>query len=385
MFLTDYQSELESYLAQAAELLGGAARPVRLDWALQTTLDKELRLEDRRGLGGSPPVLWMDRSKRGHFMQSGVELRRWDTPDGTIRVVRVLIPCGDSPVESFWAVRRDEVRRFYRAVRRHIRSERQDPAPILPEEDLKRLWDNTVGFLRRGQDQMARYGVTPKRGVLLLGEPGNGKTMACRWLAAECQRHGLEWQTVSAETFEDARINRSVPSLFCLDSPGIILFDDFDSALRDRANHGETDRQATFLSELDGVDQKSGVVFLFTTNSALHELDPAMRRPGRIDVVIRFPSPAAPLRRRLIRERWHEDILGGIDLPQAVADTDGFSFAEVEEAKKLLVLRHVETGAWDWPWVRAEMEARREAQRSPRPIGFRPGTNGHRERMKIEG
>jgi len=371
--LSKYQIELDDCLAQAAELLGRPAQPVWLEWELEKSLLEMAVLEARRGLGRQPAVFALDRSKRGHELYVGIERYRWQTEEGPIRIARVVLPCG-TDVEDFWAVPQAEYRRFYRRLRRHVRDQ-QAPAPVMPDADRKRLWDNTIGFLRCGQDELRRYGVTPKRGLLLLGEPGNGKTMACRWLAGECRRRGLAWKTVTSEMYDDARAAREVPTLFRLDSPGVILFDDFDAALRDR-EESQTEKHSTFLSELDGMDQKRGIVYLFTSNAKLDELDPAMCRPGRLDVVIRFPKPDARLRRCLIATRWHEDLLAGVDVEAVVADTQGFSFAELEEAKKLLVIRYVDTRRWDWPWVRRAMLARHTAAEPKRPIGFGASTNG---------
>lgn len=381
MFLANYQSELQHYLAQAGELLGGSALPVWLDWTLQWKLRQRLRWEARRGLGCEPPVLSIDLSKRGHGLAVGIERCRWETDEGPIRVARIELPCEGSLVGEFWAVRTQDYRRFYRCLRRLARQQEDHEPPILPKVEQQRLWDNTIGFLRFGQEEMQRYSVTPKRGVLLSGEPGNGKTMACRWLAAECARHGLDWKCVTMQTYEDARNSSQVSELFHLDSPGVILFDDFDTALRDRRESGDLLKQSTFLTELDGVEQKTGVVYLFTSNLRADELDPAMCRPGRIDLILPFPRPDASLRRRLIEERWHADIVGGIDVDRAVGDTAGLSFAELEEAKKLLVMRHVETGAWDWPWVRSSLVCRAEDRRPMRPIGF--AASAYREESAI--
>jgi len=372
--VSKYQTELDDCLAQAAELLGGPAQPVWLEWELEKSLLELATLEARRGLGRQAPLFTLDRTKRGHELSIGIERYRWQTEEGPLRIARVVLPCG-AHVEDFWAVPRDDYRRFYRRLRRHVRAQQALP-PIMPEADRKRLWDNTIGFLRCGQAELRRYGVKPKRGLLLLGEPGNGKTMACRWLAGECRRRGLEWKTVTAELYDDARASRSVPSLFRLDSPGIILFDDFDAPLRDREETLQTDKHSTFLGELDGMEQKQGIVYLFTSNAKLDELDRAMCRPGRLDVVIRFPKPDARLRRRLIRTRWHEDLVAGLDVEAVVTETRGFSFAELEEAKKLLVIRYVETRRWDWPWVRQALLARHSAGEPKRPIGFGAGTNG---------
>ena len=59
-----------------------------------------------------------------------------------------------------------------------------------------------------------------------------------------------------------------------------------------------------------------------------------------------FPRPDAALRRRLI-ESWHAEIVSQLDLERLVAETDGCSFAEVDEVKKLLVLGYVDQGHWN--------------------------------------
>jgi len=378
MFLAEYQSEFKQFLAQAARLLGGPARPVRLDWELELTLRKQITLEARHGLGREPAVLRFDRSKRGHEMEAGTERYRWQTPEGPIRIVRVVIPfCDQSPIDSFWAVAEADYRRFYRRLRAEVRTREVETPPIMAETEQKRLWDNTIGFLRRGQGELLRYGIAPKRGVLMTGEPGNGKTTACRWLAWQCRRHSLEWRNVTPEMFESARADREVPALFTLGSPGIVLFDDFDAAFCDKDYSSDRDKRATFLAELDGVQQKTGIVYLFASNLAPESIDPAMRRPGRIDVVLGFPKPDAALRRRMVCERWHPDLQAAVDIEAAVVQSDGWSFAELEEARKLLVMRHLDTGSWDWPWVRDCLSGAAVTRRS-RPIGFLANPNdGH--------
>ena len=92
------------------------------------------------------------------------------------------------------------------------------------------------------------YGGRVKRGILLTGAPGNGKTMACRWIWEECRRRRWEYRLVTPDNYIDARKHDAVEGLFGVERSGIVFFDDMDLALRDRETVQETDDQAVFLS-----------------------------------------------------------------------------------------------------------------------------------------
>ena len=97
-------------------------------------------------------------------------------------------------------------------------------------------------------------------------------------------------------------------------------------------------------------------------------------------MIVHFANPSEKLRRRLIVQRWHPELVAGVDLEALVGQTDGYTFAELEEIRKQLVMRRLETGRWDWPSVREEMEHGDRAFGRTRPIGFRhptPGTDGN--------
>src|SRR4029077_11198698 len=102
-----------------------------------------------------------------------------------------------------------------------------------------------------------------KRGVLLTGAPGNGKTMACRWVWEECRRRGWEGRLVTPDAYRQARSSDSIEQLFSVDRCGILFFDDMDLALRDRETVHETEDQAVFLSALDGINVHEGGAFWF--------------------------------------------------------------------------------------------------------------------------
>jgi cell division protease FtsH len=297
-----------------------------------------------------------------------------------VRFVQMHVPFideyGARPGLSFTVVDRKDYRRLYKiALRCRRDSEPPSHPPVLPSEQADLLWKNTIGYLdRKNLRRIKAYGGRARRGVLLTGTPGNGKTMACRWIWEECRWRGWEWRLVTPDTYKAARHScnpqEEVKALFEFDRSGIVFFDDMDLALRDRQVAAETDDQAVFLGALDGISVNEGVVFVFTTNCSLDLIDNAFKRPGRLDLVLHFKAPDARLRRELM-DRWHTDIKACLDLDAAVASTDGYSFAEIEELKNLLVMRFMDTDEWDWSWALKQFADNRDdlgARR--RPLGF---------------
>ena len=125
-----------------------------------------------------------------------------------------------------------------------------------------------------------------------------------------------------------------------------------------------------FLTALDGMKAKSGVVFVFTTNCSLDMIDRAFKRPGRIDISLSFKLPDADLRRQLVR-RWHDDIRAHVIEETVVAATDGNSFAEIEELKNLLAMQFLNHGEWDWDRAFRQFHASRsELTTSRKEVGF---------------
>jgi cell division protease FtsH len=307
---------------------------------------------------------------------------------GGARFARVVAHIhGDYPEEAydFYVVSRtDYVGLFRRAVRASRERGARETPPVMVAEQLEVLRQNTIGYLdRQNLKRIRELGGRPRRGLLLIGPPGNGKTSACRWLLNECLRMGYEHKEVSPDAYQAARKASNpvaaVKDLFAVHRRGVIFFDDMDIALRDRNTVKETDDQAVFLSALDGIEVNEGVVYVFTTNCPLDLIDPAFKRPGRIDLVLHFKVPDATLRRQLI-DRWHEEVRGGIDVDAAVGQTEGFSFAEVEEVKNLLILRHLDTKGWDWDWAMDQFrENRQELASKQGHVGFAPAAsaNGH--------
>ncbi len=375
--LKDYAAD-HRYVLDTIARQAGFAAPVAIDLdEFYAPLVKAARKGAILPLDG---VLVRDWDPDNRRFNPGVQLGLRLYEIEGVRFVRANFPFDNHKncwAFNFVAVDRKDYRKLYKIALK-CRRDQEPPSqpPVLPEDQADLLWKNTIGYLEGANlDRIKAYGGRAKRGVLLTGSPGNGKTMACRWIWEECRRRRWEWRLVTPDAYRQARSNDSIEELFGVERRGIVFFDDMDLALRDRETVRETEDQAVFLSAMDGIAVHEGVVFVFTTNCSLGLIDRAFKRPGRIDLVLHFKAPDADLRRRLFG-RWHEDIRRHLDTEAAVASTDGYSFAEVEELKNLLVMNFMESGAWDWGWALKQFDINRHelANRQRRHVGF--GTGG---------
>jgi cell division protease FtsH len=175
---------------------------------------------------------------------------------------------------------------------------------------------------------------------MLVGRPGCGKTLTCKWLREECIKHNLLYRVVNMEDYRSAAARCNLRSLFKLPAKksGIIFFDDMDAMVQNRKISSNATDLSTFLSELDGLDVVDGVVFIFTTNY-INEADEAFVRPGRIDLWLKFIEPTEALRRKFVAQKFQTELLPTeLIVDEIVQKTHEYTYAEMEEIRKLLCL-----------------------------------------------
>jgi hypothetical protein len=222
-----------------------------------------------------------------------------------------------------------------------------DHPPLLPSGFLEEILKNSIDFLTNYQKFVA-YGTRPARGLVLRGDPGNGKTMTCKWIQVLAKKHDLTVHTYTTADIEAYYKDDMLPSL--MTAANIIFFDDIDISFlsRRKGNDSNSKMACALLSAMDGIgDNKKGVARIFTTNEKVTDIDPAFLRPGRIDKVLTFMPPDAKLRRQVVDSYWHKDIVQAINIDNLVSASEGFSFADLEEVKMLLVQGFVFDGAWN--------------------------------------
>lgn len=273
-------------------------------------------------------------------------LTEWNirTLNGTItawkwRGILDVYPIGNSVV----ILRKKDLKTFYRLLLSYRRGrELEITPPVLPQGVLNEIYINTIGFLSRAKgrrDLYKKHNIPYKRGILLAGNPGCGKTMTLKWLRRMCQVEGLETRVVTLEDYKNAASRGNVASLFRLPPKkcGLLFFDDMDVMVKDRKTGLSDGPLQTFLTNLDGINTTDGTVFVFTTN-VIKELDEAFVRPGRIDLFITFRPPSKQMRKRFISERFCKELLEDIDEVSIADRTKGYTFAELEEIRKLLTI-----------------------------------------------
>lgn len=170
-----------------------------------------------------------------------------------------------------------------------------------------------------------------RRGYLLHGPPGNGKTSVVRVMASHpgISIAAINWGDADAD---DAALS----SLFTWaveHGPTIIVMEDLDRHFSSESGHRPKHRisLAHFLNCLDGIATSDGVIVVATANNP-HALDPAiLSRPGRFDRVVEFKPPSEALRAEYIRGK----IRGAVSEEETFAmarRSAGFSFAQLREA-----------------------------------------------------
>ena len=181
---------------------------------------------------------------------------------------------------------------------------------VLPEETLALIERNTLGFAQRAE-QLARLGLSARKGVLLCGPPGTGKTLIVRWLAGALA--GYTKLIVSAGHY--ALLEESLEIARAL-QPTLVVLEDVDLVGGHRdgpwAVGGSTLNM--LLNAMDGLAPEARMLFVLTTNRP-EVLEPALAaRPGRVDQVIEVGLPGET-QRRLLVERY----AGGLRVAKGLA------------------------------------------------------------------
>ena len=206
----------------------------------------------------------------------------------------------------------------------------------LPEE--REELQEVVEFLKYPK-KFIDMGARIPKGILLVGQPGTGKTLLAKAVAGEA---GVPFFSISGSDFVEMYVGvgaSRVRDLFAeakAKAPCIVFIDEIDAVGRQRGaglGGGHDERAQTLnqlLVEMDGFGTNSGVIVLAATNRP-DILDPALQRPGRFDRQIVVPAPDVKAREEILALYAKKKKLSGeIDLGVLAKNTAGFTGADLE-------------------------------------------------------
>ena len=196
-----------------------------------------------------------------------------------------------------------------------------------------------VDFLKNPKKYQRLGGRIPK-GVLLVGQPGTGKTLLARAIAGEAD---VPFFTLSGSEFVEMFVGVGASRVRDLfeqakdKAPCIIFIDELDAIGKSRAGStgfvgGHDEREQTLnqlLAEMDGFDSSKGVIIIAATNRP-EVLDQALLRPGRFDRQVVVDKPDVRGREAILRLHARNVVLGpSVDLGVIAARTPGFAGADL--------------------------------------------------------
>ena len=200
---------------------------------------------------------------------------------------------------------------------------------VLADGVLERVERHTVAFAAH-RDRLLAAGRHLRRGLLLHGRPGTGKTLTAMYLAGR-----MRDRTVVLITGREVGLIREACAMARLLQPSMVILEDVDLIAedRDRQQPGCAPLLFELLNEMDGLGNDSDVIFLLTSNRP-DLLEPALAaRPGRVDLAVEVPLPDAACRRSLI-ELYGQGLtlrLDADELDRLVQRTEGVSPAFIRE------------------------------------------------------
>jgi SpoVK/Ycf46/Vps4 family AAA+-type ATPase len=179
------------------------------------------------------------------------------------------------------------------------------------------------------------YAKSLRGGLLMYGPPGCGKTFIARAVAGEL---GARFISIGLTDILDPMLGNSehnIHEAFQLarrHAPCVLFFDEVDALGQRRSQTRNSAIRGTvnqLLTELDGVDGSNEGVFVLAATNQPWDVDPAMRRPGRLDRTVLVLPPDQDARTAIFRTHLASRPVEGIDLEKLAKRTELFSGADI--------------------------------------------------------
>jgi SpoVK/Ycf46/Vps4 family AAA+-type ATPase len=197
----------------------------------------------------------------------------------------------------------------------------------LPSEEIKNILEDIDQFWTR-REIYKQYNFIHKRGILLYGEPGCGKS----GIIQLCVKHIIERMNgivINIKDEDEVRFfSEFIPTIRKIEPtrPLIVILEDIDSLA------GEDSYSTTkLLNILDGIKQIENVVYIATTNYPEKLQERITNRPARFDRRYQVEMPSIEIREAYLNSKLTKEDLERIDLPVWLELTEGMSLSHLKE------------------------------------------------------
>ncbi len=285
------------------------------------------------------------------YPKMGVALARspWFGPHG-MGYQDYVFAVGDQELQAFLGnvrlrERQQKMNRVtvFTDTREGIRREDEPIARTAGREDVvmdasikKEIFRSLDQFFDADRTFFERYQIPYKRGILLYGHPGNGKTTLVKAIAGSVPGPVAYWQITEYTNSE------SISEVFDAAArltPMVLVIEDIDSMPQEV--------RSVFLNTLDGATSKEGIFLIGTTNYP-EKIDPGlMNRAGRFDRAYEVKMPDEALRLNYLQIRKFDIFAGESGMVTAAGLTDGFSLTQLGELYVTAALEWHERGEID--------------------------------------
>lgn len=203
-------------------------------------------------------------------------------------------------------------------------------------DDLKQELIEAIEFPLRYKELYSKLRLRPPKGILLYGPPGTGKTLLAKAVASQA---GINFISVKGAELlsryvgESERAVRNIFKIARQAAPAMIFFDEID-ALAPRRSEMQSDVAdrvvSQLLTEMDGIEELSGVIVLAATNR-IDRVDAALLRSGRFELQLQTPMPNQEARLAIFKIHLKDKPIESPLLPVELSlKTEGCSGADIE-------------------------------------------------------